>query len=286
MVSPAQRRAWVRWVIAAFQVSTRTACRATGVARSTIAYQSCRPPQTPLRACLRELATIRVSYGYQRLCTLLRREGWRVNHKRIYRLYREEELQLRRKARRRRSAVARGPRLIPAGPDQVWAMDFMHDLLADGRLVRVLTLIDSYTRECLALRAQTRFGGDDVTRVLTEVGTRRSFPQRITVDNGSEFTSRVVDAWAYWNHVQLDFSRPGKPVDNCLIEAFNGSLRRECLSQHWFASIPEAQQILDAWRHDYNTERPHQSLADRSPSDYPGGGHFIPGPNRLVSWHS
>lgn len=162
-------------------------------------------------------------------------------------------------------------------------MDFMHDTLADGRLVRVLTLIDSYTRESLALVAQARFRGEAVARVLQDVGAQRALPRWITVDNGTEFTSRALDAWAYWNHVQLDFSRPGKPGDNCLIEAFNGSLRRECLSQHWFASIAEAQQILDGWRVDYNTERPHRSLANRSPAEHHGGGRFIPSPNRLLS---
>jgi putative transposase len=168
-----------------------------------------------------------VSYGYKRLHILLRREGWRVNHKRIYRLYGEEALELRRRRPgRRKSAVVRGPRLVPGGPNEVWGMDFMHDTLVDGRLLRVLTLIDSYTRECLALAARTQFRGEDVAAVLQHIGTSRPLPARITVDNGTEFTSRALDAWAYWNRVQLDFSRPGKPVDNCLIEAFNGSLRR------------------------------------------------------------
>lgn len=284
MVTPAQRRAWVAWVCEAFRLSTRRACRATGVARSLITYRSCRAPQTALRQQLKELAAARVSYGYRRLHTLLRREGWGVNLKRIYRLYCEEDLQLRRKRpRRRRSAVPRGPRVAATAPNQIWAMDFMHDRLANGRLLRVLTLIDSHTRECLALAAQERFGGADVVRVLEQVGARRALPGRITVDNGTEFTSRAVDAWAYWHHVQLDFSRPGKPVDNCLIEAFNGSVRRECLSQHWFASIPEAQHVLERWRVEYNTERPHRSLAGRSPADYTHGGYFIPGPNRLLS---
>jgi putative transposase len=230
-----------------------------------VTYRSHKAAQAPLRQRLKELATTRVSYGYRRLHTLLRREGWGVNAKRVYRLYRLEELQLRRKRpRRRRSAVVRGPRAQPAGPHEVWAMDFMHDTLADGRLLRVLTLIDSYTRECVALVAGARFRGEEVARVLGDLGKHRPLPRRITVDNGTEFTSRALDAWAYWNQVQLDVSRPGKPVDNCFIEAFNGSLRRECLSQHWFASIAEAQQILDHWRLDYNTERPHKSLGHRS----------------------
>lgn len=145
------------------------------------------------------------------------------------------------------------------------------------------TLKGTVSRECLALVAQPQFRDGDVALVLEQIGTRRGWPARITVDNGTEFTSRALDAWAYWNHVQLDFSRPCKPVDNCLIETFNGSLRRECLSQHWFASVPEAQQILEAWRVDYNTERPHRSLALRSPAEQIRGGHFVPGPNRLVS---
>lgn len=142
-------------------------------------------------------------------------------------------------------------------------------------------LIDSHTRECLALVAGARLGGADVASMLSQVGAWRGLPGRITVDNGTEFTSRALDAWAYWNRVRLDFSRPGKPGDNCLIEAFNGSVRRECLSQHWLASIREAQQILEAWRVEYNTVRPHRSLADRSPADLARGGHFIPGPNRV-----
>lgn len=285
MVTPAQRRVWVAWVRESFQVSTLAACRATGVQRSFINYKSRKPPQTALRARLRELAAARVSYGSPRLYVLLRREGWRVNHKRIERLYQEEGLQLRRKRhRRRRSAVPRGPRLLAQAPNQVWAMDFVHDTLADGSLLRVLTLLDTYHRECLALVPQRRFRGEDVARVLGAIGTSRGLPARITVDNGSEFTSRALDAWAYWNHVQLDFSRPGKPVDNTFIEAFNGSFRRECLSQHWFASLTEAEQILETWRLDYNTQRPHSSLADRSPAQMHGGFHYIPNPDRLASF--
>jgi len=206
-----------------------------------------------------------------------------VNHKRVYRLYRLEELQLRRtRPRRRRSAVPRGPRLIATQPNEIWAMDFMHDALVDGRLVRVLTLIDTYTRACVALIAQPRFTGEHVG------ACSRTSARRVRGRNRSRSTMapslpRALDAWAYWNHVQLDVSRPGKPIDNCLIEAFNGSVRRECLSQHWFASIAEAQQILAAWKTEYNTERPHRSLANRSPAESPSGGYFTPGLNRLLS---
>lgn len=161
-------------------------------------------------------------------------------------------------------------------------MDFVHDTLAHGALLRVLTVIDTHRRECLAVVPQRRFRGEDVARILTAIGVQRGLPARITVDNGSEFTSRALDAWAYWNCVQLDFSRPGKPVDNTFIEAFNGSLRRECLSQHWFASLPEAEQILEAWRLDYNTQRPHSSVADQSPAAEWRGFHYAPNPDRLA----
>ena len=283
MVTPAERRAWVGWVRETFRLSTLAACRATGVQRSLLTYRPRTPPQTALRARLKELAAVRVSYGSPRLCVLLRREGWLVNHKRVERLYREEGLQLRRKRRRRRrSAVARGPRVLAHGPNEVWAMDFVHDTLADGSRLRVLTVIDTYRRECLALVPQRRFRGEDLARILSAVGTERGLPGRITVDNGTEFTSRALDAWAYWNHVQLDFSRPGKPVDNTFVEAFNGSLRRECLSQHWFESIPEAAAILTGWKLEYNTDRPHSSLGQHAPLTPHVGGHFIPNPDRLI----
>lgn len=228
MVRPAARRALVQWAREAYQVSERRACRAVGVERSMVRYRSRRPSQQPLRTRLRELAGVRLRAGYQQLHVLLRREGWRVNHKRVYRLYTEEGLALRRRRpRRHRSAVARARLPAPTQPNEQWAMDFMHDTLADGRAVRILTVLDVYARECVALVGAATFTGGDVARALTEASTERGLPQRITVDNGTEFTSRMLDHWAYWQHVALEFSRPGKPVDNPFIEAFNGTLRRE-----------------------------------------------------------
>ncbi len=194
-----------------------------------------RPSQEPLRRRLRELAASRVSYGYLRLHVLLRREGWTLNHKRVYRLYREEGLGLQRKRpRRRRSAVARGSQATASQPNERWAMDFMQDVLADGRTFRVFTLVDTYTRECLALEARPRFRGGEVAAILSEVIAERGAPAVIQCDQGTEFTSITMDRWAYWNRVQLDFSRRGKPGDNARCEAFNGSVRRECLAQAYF----------------------------------------------------
>ena len=205
--------------------------------------------------------------------TYLRREGWKINHKRVYRLYSEEGLALRRKKpRRRRSVVARQARPEPTSANQYWSMDFMHDALANGRTLRIFTLIDVHTRECLALRPATGFSGASVAQILSDVAIHRPFPERILVDNGTEFTSKALDAWAYWNKVKLDFSRRGRPGDNAHIEAFNSLVRRECLSQHWFTSLEEACGLLETWKEEYNNDRPHGSLRQMPPARYRAGG--------------
>jgi putative transposase len=215
------------------------------------------------------MAETRVSYGYRRLHVLLRREGWTINHKRIYRLYREEGLALKRKRpKRRRSATARQGQPEVRSPNQRWAMDFMHDRLADGRLLRVLTVIDVFTREALAVEARPSFRGHDVADVLSRLRPGRGLPEVIQCDQGTEFTSMAMDHWAYWNQVRLDFSRPGTPGDNAINEAFNGSVRRECLSQHYFLSITDARKTLENWRIDYNNERPHSSLDQVPPARF------------------
>ncbi len=270
MVTPALRREWVRWVGEAYQLSERRACRATGVARALIRYRSRRPPQTPLRARLRELAESRVSFGYKRLHVLLRREGWPVNVKRVHRLYRQEGLALRRRPPKRRGHVpgTRAARSTPTGANQRWGMDFIHDQLADGRPFRVFVLLDVCTRECLALVPQPRFRGEDICRVLRDVVGQRGAPAVVQCDRGTEFTSLAVDHWAYFNRVTLDFSRPATPTDNAAVESFNASLRRECLSHALVTTPADVEQVLDAWRADYNAVRPHTSLGHRSPADY------------------
>jgi putative transposase len=277
MVSPGHRRAAVRWAQECFQLGQRRACRVFGVSRRLVWYRSRRPDDAHLRRRLHELAAVRVAFGSRRLHILLRRDGLRVNYKKVHRIYVEEGLQLKpRRRRRRRSATLRMQRPAVLAANQRWAMDFMHDTLVTGAKVRVFTLIDLWRRECLALRIAPRFSGNDVGAILAEVGDRRPLAPVIQCDNGTEFTSTALDHWAYWNKVQLDFSRPGKPVDNSLCEAFNGTLRRECLSQHWFASLEEAQALLDTWRTDYNNDRPHGSLGDATPASIPGAGTYEP----------
>ena len=278
MVSSAQRRAAVRWAQEAYRVSERRACRALVIERTGVRYRSCKPDDRPLRHRLRELAQARPAFGHKRLHVLLRREGVPVNHKRTHRLYKEEGLQLRpRRPRRRRAVLQRLGGPVVTHPNQRWAMDFMHDTLASGQTIRVFTLVDVCTRECVALHVAKQFRGTDIAQIVNQAGTARGgLPAVVQCDNGTEFTSTAPDHWAYWNTVHLDFSRPGKPVDNCVGEAFNGSVRREFLSQHWFASIAEAAVVLESWRQDYNNHRPHTTLELQPPAVYRRAGIFEP----------
>ncbi len=215
---------------------------------------------------LRDLAAARVRYRYRRLHVLLRREGWRVNHKRVYRLYRLEGLGLRLKQRRKRVSAVRVVPPQATKPNERWAMDFMTDSLYDGRRFRLLTLVDTVTRECPAIEVGQSLTGQQVVAVLNRVKVTRGLPNVIAVDNGPEFISKALDTWAHDNGIQLEFSRPGTPTDNPYIEAFNGRLRDECLDQHWFASLDDARQTIESWRLDYNHERPHGALGNRTPA--------------------
>lgn len=265
MVAPGRWRELVAWAQSAYRLPQRYACQALGAARSSVRYVGHRPPQTALRRRIRELTEVRLHYGYRRVHVLLRREGWTVNHKRVYRLYHAEGLDLRRKRpKRRRASVAREPRIHPTRTNERWTMDFMSDALAGGQQLRVLTVLDSYTRECVALEGGAHFTGRDVATVLTRAGVARGLPAVINVDNGTEFTSRAMDHWAWSHGVQLDFSRPGKPTDNAMIESFNASVRRECLSAHYFSTLAEAQVVLQTYRDEYNNDRPHSSLDQKT----------------------
>ena len=253
----------------AYRVAERRACRALGFPRASHRYRSVRDPRAELRIRLRDLATSRVHYGYQRLWVLLRREGWLVNKKLVYRLYCEEGLGIRRrKPRRRRSVQVREARPATERVNERWSMDFMADRLIGGERFRLLTLVDNFSRESLAIEVGQRLTGDDVVRVLERVTAERGRPQSIRVDNGPEFISTSLDLWAYFNGVKLDFSRPGKPTDNAFIESFNGRLREECLNQHWFSSLDEARRLTEAWRDDYNRVRPHGALGHRTPIEF------------------
>ena len=248
-------------------MSARRASAAVLLDRSTLRYQPKPSVNDAIAARIREIAETRVRYGYWRIYVLLRREGWRINHKRVHRLYKLAGLNLRSKRpRRNRAGAHRLERVAVTRPHESWSMDFVSDALFDGRRFRALTVVDNYSRQCLAIHADASIRGDHVTEVVSAICARHGqAPDRIQVDNGSEFISKALDKWAYDHGVTLDFSRPGKPTDNPYIESFNGSFRDECLNVHWFLSLDDARAKIEAWRKDYNGYRPHQSLAGLSP---------------------
>lgn len=249
-------------------LSERRACGLASVHRSTKRYRSRRDGQDALRQRLRDLAGQHPRYGYRRLWVLLRREGQHVNHKRVQRLYRLEGLAVRRKRRKRIAGTQRRPLTCPTRPDVHWCMDFTSDQLADGRRIRTLNVVDVFTRECLAIEVAPSLPSQRVVRVLERVLQERGTPQRITVDNGPEFISRAVDAWAYQRKITMDFIQPGKPMQNGFIESFNGKFRDECLNEHWFSTLAEARAIVSSWRRDYNETRPHSAIDYLTPAEY------------------
>jgi putative transposase len=252
----------------AYGVSEKRACELMGITRWTNRYRSRRDNQAELRMRLRELAGTRVRYGYRRLTVLLRREGRAVNAKRVYRLYREEGLQVLRTKRTKRAAHVRVPLAGATRPNQRWSMDFVSDRLADGRWFRILTVVDQYTRECLCAYADRSQTGDRVVAQMQRLVKMRGAPESITTDNGSEFAGRAMEVWAYTAGVKLDFIRPGRPVQNGYIESFNGRLRDECLNGEVFFNLADARQKIEQWRDDYNSKRPHSALADRTPQEF------------------
>ncbi len=265
---PRLRRELAEWAEEAHQLSQRRAARLIPVDRMTLRYEHHRGPQDALRVRLRELAGSRVRYGYRRLTVLLKREGWEVNAKRIYRIYTEEGLIVRTQKRKERAQRQRVPLGQAVRPNHKWSMDFVLQRLPDGRWIRVLTVVDQFTRECLTLFADTALSGEKVATALDKVVALRGTPQSITVDNGTEFASKAMDLWAYKNGVHLDFIRPGKPVENGYIESFNGKLRDECLNVEVFFTLADARHKLALWRRDYNHHRPHSALADRTPNEF------------------
>jgi putative transposase len=239
-----------------------------GVGRSSCRYQARRRDDPELRQRLRELAGERRRFGYRRLTVMLRREGWSVNPKRVYRLHCEEGLSVRRRQRKRLKAEARRPLALPTQANQVWTMDFTHDNLASGRKFRTLNLMDGYTRESPRIEVDTSLPGLRVVRVLEEIARERGYPQAIQVDNGPEFISRAVDQWAFEHRVELHFIEPGKPTQNAHIESFNGKFRDECLNENWFLTLPEAREKIEAWWRDYNQARPHSALGYHTPEEF------------------
>lgn len=254
-------------------MSCRKACELGGICPNTWYYRSQARDSAALRMRIREIAQARPRFGYIRIWVMLRREGWKDNRKRVHRLYRLEGLQVRmRNRRKKRLSLHRGVAPPASGRDQRWSMDFVHDQLSSGRKFRVLTVIDQWSRESVLLEANFAMTGQSVVDAFEALARTRPLPRSITVDHGTEFTSKALDEWAYRNGVELDFIRPGKPVENAFIESFNGRLRDECLNAYDFATLDHAKQLIEAWRQDYNRFRPHGALGHLTPSEYANRG--------------
>jgi putative transposase len=263
------RRSVVQYLEDQWHLSERRACGLAVLCRSTARYQGRRQDDTLVRTRLRELAGQRKRFGYRRLGLLLRRDGLVINHKRVERLYREEGLSLRKRTRKRLRSEQRGPGTVATRPNEIWSLDFVSDALAPGRRLKLLTVVDTYTRESLAIEVDTSIGGERMARVLDRIITvRGAQPEEIIMDNGPEMTSRAMDQWAYERGIRLRFIAPGRPVQNAYIESFNGRLRDECLNQHWFLSLADARQLIESWRLDYNHCRPHSALNNRTPEEF------------------
>ena len=258
----------VEFLRIAYRLSERHACRLIRLNRTSNRYRHRRDEQVALRIRLKDLATVRPRFGYLRLHILLLREGWKINRKRVYRLYKLEGLELRHKKPKKRISALRVAHPTPQTPNECWSMDFVSDCLHDGRRFRALTIVDNVSRVSPAIEVGNSLSGHRVAAVLDGLAHTHSLPKVIQVDNGPEFTSKALDEWAHRKKIKLQYSRPGKPTDNPFIESFNGRFRQECLDQSWFVSIEDAQRKIEDWRVDYNEHRPHSSLENRAPSAF------------------
>jgi len=269
-VTPAARRQAVAIAREEHGLSRRRACRLVGISRSVAEREPKRArDHARLRERLRALAGERRRFGYRRLHELVRREGWKANHKLVHRLYQEERLAIRRRGRQKRGlgGVMAGS-WCPIAANQRWSLDFTEDCLANGRRFRTANLKDDCTRECPAILVAFSLPGRRVVAMLEDVACERGHPDMLVVDNGPELRGRDLDRWAYENGVRLFFIDPGKPMQNGSIESFNGRFREECLDQSWFTSLAEARRVIEAWRLDYNEQRPHTSLRLRTPAAF------------------
>ena len=249
-------------------VSQRRACDVLQVDRSSVRYQSKRSDDDDLRAAIRKVATERRRFGYRRIHIMLERDGVLVNHKKLRRIYGEENLQVKRRGGRKRALGTRRPMVLPKAPNQRWSLDFVSDALSDGRRFRMLTVVDDFSRENIALIADTSLSGSRVVRELKQVIADRGKPKTIVSDNGTEFTSKAILKWVQETAVDWHYIAPGKPQQNAFIESFNGKLRDECLNETLFSSLQHAREVLADWRKDYNQLRPHSAIGNISPAEY------------------
>jgi len=268
-VTPDAKREAVAHLCDVHEVSQRRACAVLNVDRSTVRYSSVRPDDVDLRKAIRGVAQERRRFGYRRIGVMLERQGIHMNHKKLLRLYREEKLQVRKRGGRKRALGTRRPMVLPSRINERWSLDFVSDAFTDGRRFRVLAVIDDYSRECLALVADTSLSGARVARELDAIIAKRGGkPKTIVSDNGTEFTSMAILKWCQETKVGWHYIAPGKPMQNGFVESFNGSFRDECLNETLFSSLVDARHQITLWKEDYNVTRPHSSSGNLTPREY------------------
>ncbi len=268
MVKPASRRRLVGYLQNSYGISQRRACRLAPISRKAARYQPQRPVQdAQLASRMKELGEKYPRYGYLMLHELLRREGLVVNRKRTYRIYADLGMQVRTK-RRKKLVRPRVPLEVPMQANERWSMDFVHDQLSDGRRIRVLNIVDDYSRVCVGQLVDLSISGARVARYLDQLAETRGLPRRIVLDNGPEMTSKALFLWSQQRGIRLHFIQPGKPTQNAFVESFNGRFRDGCLNQQWFRDLDDARRVIEDWRQDYNEIRPHSSLGYQSPADF------------------
>lgn len=269
MVGPQAQREVVQYLIENKKLKIDRALRLAGMHTSTFYYKShTQRDDEPLKQKLIELSQQRVRWGFPMLLTLIRREGFMDNHKRVHRVYCEANLQIRKRAKK--SKIRHLRLVLPqvTRPNQRWSMDFVHDVLSNGRRFRCFNLVDDFTHECILIKVDHSLKSEKLVAALNLIKLIRQLPEEIVCDNGPELVSQNMDIWAYQNNVKLKFIQPGKPTQNAFVESFNGKFRNECLSQHWFSTIEEAQREIEEWRKDYNEQRPHRSLKMKTPNQF------------------
>jgi len=268
MVTPDVKREAVAHACTEHGVSQRRACEVLAVDRSSVRYKSVRPDDAGLREAMKMVASERRRFGYRRIHVMLQRQGIAMNLKKLRRLYREEKLQVRRRGGRKRALGTRRPMVVPERPNERWSLDFVSDAFTDGRRFRILAVVDDFSRECLALIADTSLSGLRVVRELDAIIARRGRPSTIVSDNGTELTSMAVLRWCQEAAVDWHYIAPGKPMQNGFVESFNGRLRDELLNETLFSSLAEARSAITDWKEDYNNRRPHSALGNVPPVEF------------------
>ena len=268
MVAPEARRTCVSWLIQKYGISQRRACKLSGAHRTTIRYKSRKPSEEELRKQMKEIAIKYRRFGYRRIHIMLKKIHKKINHKKVYRLYKEMNLKVLRRKYRRKILINRREQEKANKMNQVWALDFVHDRLSCGKTLKMLTIIDVYTRESLDIVVDVSLKSSDVIRALETLIRKKGKPERILSDNGTEFTSKNMIEWSYLQKICWNYIEPGKPHQNGNIESFNGKFRDECLNENWFLSLRETKIIIEQWRKYYNQERPHSSLGGATPCEF------------------